>query len=236
MKPMILVCIPTYNEVDNIIPLTQEILAKTPDWVHILVADDNSPDGTARVLAHHLGARLHILNRPGKQGLGKAYLGAFAWGLAKGYQGFIEMDADFSHRPDDLVKLIEEFQKDDIDFAIGSRYIPGGRTVNWGILRKIISRGGSLYARLILGFPVSDWTGGFNAYQRRVFEKIALDDVNSTGYSFQIELKYRSLLQGFRFREVPIVFEDRRVGQSKMSSGIVFEALLKVWALRWKLS
>jgi dolichol-phosphate mannosyltransferase len=172
------------------------------------------------------------LKRAGKQGLGKAYLAGMGWGLQRGYDIIVTMDADFSHRPLDLVKILDQFKDPKIDLAIGSRYVAGGSTVNWGLLRKIISRGGSIYARLVLRYPLRDWTGGFNAYRRRVLEKIHLETIESTGYCFQIEMKFRSLLFGFKHIEVPIVFEDRRVGQSKMSGAIFLEALLRVWTLR----
>lgn len=229
-----LVVIPTYNERENIEAITAAVLKITPPEVHILVADDSSPDGTGEVIRAHSASepRLHLLSRPEKQGLGRAYLAAFRWGLERDYAAFIEMDADFSHRPVDLLKLLEKLPAS--DFVMGSRYVLGGETVNWGLMRKIISRGGSLYARLILGFPVNDWTGGFNAWRRKTLEGIELDDVQSNGYSFQIELKYRSLRRGFNGVEVPIVFEDRRVGKSKMSLVIVLEAFLKVWGMRFR--
>jgi dolichol-phosphate mannosyltransferase len=204
---------------------------------HVLVVDDNSPDGTAAIVRRMMDAqprdrmRLQLLSRPGKQGLGRAYLAAFKWGLERGYDVLVEMDADFSHRPEDLVKLLAAIGP--TDFAIGSRYVENGRTVNWGLLRKVISRGGGLYARMILGYPIRDWTGGFNAWKKQVLLSIGLDDVKSEGYSFQIELKYRSLKKGFKGIEVPIVFEDRRVGKSKMSMRIVLEAFFRVWGIRF---
>ena len=233
-----LVIIPTYNEKENVAAITGAVLRATGSDVDVLVVDDNSPDGTGTIVRELIAndggdaSRLKLLSRPGKQGLGRAYIAAFKWGLERGYETLVEMDADFSHRPEDLVKLLEA-RRGSSDFAVGSRYVPGGRTVNWGLLRKIISRGGSLYARLILGYPLSDWTGGFNAWSRKVLETIGLDRIASDGYSFQIELKYRSLSGGFKGVEVPIVFEDRRVGKSKMSSRIVFEALARVWGMRF---
>ena len=230
-----LVIIPTYNERENVGPIASAVLAATPANVEVLIVDDNSPDGTGAIVKEMMTKepRLKLLSRPGKQGLGRAYIDAFRHGLASGYEVLVEMDADFSHRPEDLVKLLAAVGPS-ADFAMGSRWVPGGRTVNWGLLRKIISRGGSLYTRLILGYKVSDWTGGFNAWSAKVLQGIGLDNVQSNGYSFQIELKYRSLKKGFRGIEVPIVFEDRRVGQSKMSSKIVFEALGRVWAMRFR--
>ncbi len=226
-----LVIIPTYNERENILHLAPAVRAATPD-VDILVVDDNSPDGTQDIVRElqKKDAKLHLLGRPGKQGLGKAYLAGFAWGLAQGATQMVEMDADFSHRPEDLKKLLEALPG--VDFVMGSRWVPGGQTVNWGLGRKIISRGGSFYTRQILRYPVRDWTGGFNAWKATTLQKIGLDSVRSEGYSFQIELKYRALRLGMRGIEIPIVFEDRRVGQSKMSSRIVFEALHRVWGLR----
>lgn len=230
-----LVIVPTYNEVDNIPSLTKEILARAPQ-VNILVVDDNSPDGTAAKVdeLRRTESRLHILNRAKKEGLGRAYIAGFRWGIEQGYEALVEMDADFSHRPEDLVRLLEVLPSK--DFAVGSRYVEGGGTVNWGLGRKIISKGGSLYARLILGYPLRDWTGGFNAWKVPCLRKIGLDRVKSNGYSFQIELKYRALLAGCLGQEVPILFEDRRVGQSKMSMKIVIEAFYRVWGLRWNIS
>ena len=201
--------------------------------IHVLVVDDSSPDGTGLFVQQQSvhEPRIHLLSRQQKQGLGRAYIAGFKWGLEQGYEALIEMDADFSHRPEDLLKLIEKLI--DNDFVVGSRYVLGGRTVNWGLVRKVISRGGSLYSRLILGYPLRDWTGGFNGWKRHVLEGIGLDLVRSNGYSFQIELKYRAMQAGFHGVEVPIVFEDRRVGQSKMSLKIVLEAFYKVWMIRW---
>ncbi len=235
-----LVIIPTYNERENVEAITLAVLKATAstefnsgdNCVDILVADDNSPDGTGKIVLEIMTRepRVKILARPGKQGLGRAYIAAFKWGIANGYDALIEMDADFSHRPEDLLKILSALRSH--DFVVGSRYTPGGSTVNWGIMRKLISRGGSVYSRLILGYPIGDWTGGFNGWHKRVLETIGLDLVKSEGYSFQIELKYRSLRKGFSNTEVPIVFEDRRVGTSKMSMKIVLEAFLRVWAMR----
>lgn len=228
-----LVIIPTYNEKENIEAITSAVLGVTSEETHVLVVDDNSPDGTGEIVRELMRnqPRLQLLARAGKQGLGRAYIAAFHWGLEKGYDFLVEMDADFSHRPEDLVRILDAIPR--TDFVVGSRYVAGGTTVNWGLLRKIISRGGSLYARWILGFPLRDWTGGFNAWTRRVLETIDLDSIRSEGYSFQIELKYRSLTKGFKGTEVPIVFEDRRVGKSKMSFKIVIEAFGRVWGMRF---
>ena len=226
-----LVCLPTYDEKENVGPMTDAILAATPD-VDILVIDDNSPDGTGE-LADAIAAReprVKVLHRAGKEGLGKAYLAGFDWALRQGYELVLEMDADFSHDPRYLPDMLAASRE--ADLVLGSRNIEGGGTVNWGILRKIISRGGSLYARTILGIPVRDLTGGFKCFHREVLESIDLPSVECSGYAFQIELTYRTLRRGFRVKEIPIVFVDRRVGQSKMSKRIVVEALRKVWSIR----
>lgn len=228
-----LVIIPTYNERDNLGPITTAVLA-AESRVDILVVDDNSPDGTGQ-LADELAAkepRIRVLHREKKEGLGRAYLHAFRWGLEQGYQRIIEMDADFSHDPRYLPKLIDASEAG-ADLVLGSRYVEGGGTVNWGVARQLISQGGSLYARSILGVDVRDLTGGFKCFNRRVLEGIDLDHVKSAGYGFQIELTYRALKKGFTVKEVPIVFEDRRVGQSKMSRKIFIEAMTMVWKLRF---
>lgn len=228
-----LVVIPTYNEKENIEQIVFQIFQHNPQ-VQILVVDDNSPDGTQELvlkMKQNKNEQLHLLARPGKQGLGKAYLAGFRWGLENNFDVIVEMDADFSHRPVDLVSILKAMPNN--DFAVGSRYVVGGETVNWGLLRKLISRGGGIYSRLILGYPIRDWTGGFNAWKKNTLIGIGLDQVKSEGYSFQIELKYRAMKAGFRGIEVPIVFEDRRVGQSKMSLKIVLEAFYRVWLLRF---
>ena len=231
-NPMkVLVIIPTYNEVENIPLISKEILSLDSN-LNILVVDDNSPDGTADVV-RKIGEtenRMHLLFRENKEGLGKAYLAGFKWGLENGYDTIIEMDADFSYRPVDLKKMIDSLGE--ADFLIGSRYVPGGGTKDWGFMRKLVSKGGSLYSRFILGFPLKDWTGGFNAWKKNVLEGIDLDTVRSEGYCFQIELKYRAMKKGFKVKEVPILFEDRKYGQSKMSLRIFLEAFYKVWLLR----
>lgn len=225
-------CIPTYNERDNIEAITRATL-DVDNRVDILVVDDNSPDGTGK-LADELAAkepRLRVLHRPEKRGLGKAYLHAFREALALGYGFVVEMDADFSHDPRCLPKMIDEATRG-THLVLGSRYVPGGGTVNWGIGRRILSRGGSLYARTILGVDVADLTGGFKCFRREVLEALDLDAIDSTGYAFQIEMTYRALRRGFVVEELPIVFEDRRVGQSKMSRAIFLEAIAVVWKLR----
>jgi dolichol-phosphate mannosyltransferase len=227
-----LVCLPTYNERDNVEAICRAVLGADPR-VDAVVVDDNSPDGTGR-LADQLAAqqpRLHVIHRPKKQGLGLAYLHAFQWGLDRGYPYILEMDADFSHDPRHLPALLNEAERG-TDLVIGSRYVPGGGTVNWGLFRQFVSRGGSLYARSILGIGIRDLTGGFKCFRRRTLESIDFSRVHSTGYAFQIELTYRAIRQGFVVREIPIIFEERRVGQSKMSRRIFFEALGMVWKLR----
>lgn len=224
-----LVVIPTFNERENITRLIPSVLEALPT-AHILVVDDNSPDGTANAVKEFNLPNVHLLLREKKNGLGRAYLAGFAWGLERDYEAIVEMDADFSHRPVDLVKIVEALK--DEDFVVGSRWVDGGGTKNWSFLRYLVSRGGSLYTRLILGFPLFDWTGGFNAWKRKVLETIDLKKVQSEGYSFQIELKFRALKAGFKGREVPIFFENRKLGESKMSSGIFLEALVRVWKLR----
>jgi dolichol-phosphate mannosyltransferase len=225
------VCLPTYDERDNLEPITRAILAATPE-VDVLVIDDSSPDGTGE-LADRLAAaerRVQVLHRAGKEGLGKAYLAGFAWALERGYELVLEMDADFSHNPRYLPRMLELARE--ADLVLGSRNVEGGGTVNWGIGRKVLSRGGSLYARTILGVRVRDLTGGFKCFRREVLEAIDLASVECSGYAFQIELTYRALRKGFRVVETPIIFEDRRVGQSKMSRRIVLEAISKVWSIR----
>lgn len=227
-----IVIVPTYNEIENIPQLLKEVQSACAD-VDLLVVDDNSPDGTADFVAKESAnnPRVHLLKRQNKQGLGKAYIAGFHWAIERGYDWIVEMDADFSHRPVDLASMLSK--RDQADFIVGSRYVAGGSTVNWGLLRKIISRGGGFYSRWILGYPLRDWTGGFNAWKSSVLVGIDYLNLKSNGYSFQIELKYRSLLKGFKGIEHPIVFEDRRVGQSKMSTKIVLEALYKVWMIRF---
>jgi dolichol-phosphate mannosyltransferase len=228
-----MIVIPTYNESENIAALIPRIL-EHPRF-QVLVVDDNSPDGTANVV-RELGEtdkRINLLSRPSKQGLGTAYLAGFQRALQDGAQYIFEMDADFSHDPQYLPLLLQAAEQR-YDLVLGSRYVPGGATTDWGMLRQFISRGGNFYARLILGLPVMDATGGFRCYRRSVIEALNLANIQSNGYSFQIEMVYRTLRAGFRIGEIPIVFPDRRVGQSKMSRRIVLEALLTVWRLRFQ--
>lgn len=226
-----LVIIPTYNELENVTKLLPELM-NLPEAFDVLVVDDSSPDKTSSFVLDFTGqnSRVNLLVRREKNGLGQAYIAGFKWGIEKKYDALIEMDADFSHRPQDLLKLLKQIETEDV--VVGSRYVAGGATVNWGFIRKLISRGGSLYSRLILGFPVRDWTGGFNAWKVHVLQKIGLDQIQSNGYSFQIELKYKAQKNGYKVQEVPIVFEDRQVGQSKMSLKIVVEAFYKVWMIK----
>lgn len=229
----VLIIVPTYNERENLPAIVGATLSELPG-ADLLVIDDGSPDGTG-ALAEALAAEnahVKVLHRPGKLGLGTAYLAGFRHALAHGYDFVFEMDADFSHDPKYLPILWRQAQAG-ADVVVGSRYVSGGGTINWGIGRQIISRGGSLYARTILGVGVRDLTSGFICYRRAVLEGIALDLIRSNGYSFQIEMKYRALKAGFSLVEVPIVFVDRRVGASKMSRAIFLEALTRVWKLRW---
>jgi len=229
-----LIVIPTYNEIENIQLLIEAVLAATPSTAEILVVDDGSPDGTGRMVdtLAKRNSRLHVLHREKKMGLGTAYLNGFTWGLQRDFDAFIEMDADFSHHPKYLPRMLELLEQNPV--VIGSRYVPGGGTVNWGLGRKLISRGGSIYSRLILGASIRDFTGGFNGWKRDVLGKVDLPTLRSDGYSFQIELKYRAYLRGFKIVEFPIIFEDRKVGKSKMNRRIVFEALARVWGFRFR--
>jgi dolichol-phosphate mannosyltransferase len=228
-----LIVVPTYNERDNVEDIAARLLAAAPD-VDVLFVDDASPDGTGGLLDQMAAAdrRVHVMHRAGKLGLGSAYREGFAWGMARGFDFLVEMDADGSHDPRHLPELIG-LAREGADVAIGSRYVAGGGTVNWGLGRRILSRGGSLYARTVLGVGVRDLTAGFMCWRRTALEAIDLGTITSNGYSFQIEMKYRALQRGQRVVETPIVFVDRRVGQSKMSRAIVLEALAMVWKLRF---
>jgi dolichol-phosphate mannosyltransferase len=231
------VCLPTYDERENLermLRLLGEVFETAGIDGHVLVIDDGSPDGTGK-LADRLAAELGfvgVLHRSTKEGLGPAYLAGFGRALAEGADLVLEMDCDFSHDPHDVPRLIEAAAG--ADLVIGSRYAPGGGTRNWSLVRRAVSRGGCLYAQLILGVGVRDLTGGFRCFRRRVLETIELESVSARGYAFQIEMAYRTLRAGFRIVEVPIVFVDREAGASKMSRGIVIEAVRRVPALRWK--
>ena len=231
LGPRALIIIPTYNERENLELLVDAIFEVEPR-LHILVVDDGSPDGTGD-LAETLAARderVNVLHRQGKLGLGTAYIAGFKWALERDYPLICEMDADFSHQPRYLPALLAATE--DADLALGTRYVPGGGTEGWGPLRQLISRSGNLYARAVLWLPFHDLTGGFKCFRRAVLEKIDLDEVRSEGYAFQIELTYRAHKAGFRIAEVPIVFPDRTRGDSKMSSGIIHEAMINVLRLR----
>jgi dolichol-phosphate mannosyltransferase len=230
-----LVILPTYNEAGTITEVVERVLASTPD-VDVLIVDDNSPDGTGDI-ADRLAAgepRVEVMHRPGKGGLGPAYLAGFALGLARDYDALIEMDSDLSHDPADVARLLAGASS--ADLVIGSRYVPGGDTLNWSAFRRRLSRAGTLYAKTLLGLPLSDATSGFRCYRRAVLEAIPLGEIHSEGYAFQIELAWRAWTMGFRTVEIPIVFTERREGASKMSRAIVVEALwrVSVWAMRVK--
>jgi dolichol-phosphate mannosyltransferase len=225
------VLLPTYNERENLPEIVPAILEAAP--VDVWVLDDNSPDGTGAIadeLAARFKDRVRVAHRPGKEGLGKAYLDGFRRALAAGYERIIEMDADFSHQPKYLNDLIA--LADTSDIVLGSRWVRGGGTENWPMHRQLISRAGSLYARTVLGVSIKDLTGGFKCFNRRVLEAIDLDSVQSTGYAFQIEMTYRALKRGFTVKETPIVFVERVQGASKMSKKIVVEAITRVPKLR----
>jgi len=226
----VLVVVPTYNEVENIEALLEGIFFHCD--AHVLFVDDNSTDGTRGVIRANMSVhpeRIFLLERPGKLGLGTAYVAGFKWAIAQSYEAVVEMDADLSHRAEDLAKIITALNKHDV--VVGSRYIENGGTLNWGLGRQLISRGGSLYSRIILGMRVHDLTGGFNGWRMPVLKKINPDSIKSEGYTFQIELKFRAHLAGFKIVELPIIFVERRAGKSKMSGGIVFEAVYRVWQL-----
>jgi dolichol-phosphate mannosyltransferase len=228
------VILPTYNEAENLERIVGDVLGQLPSSRRILIVDDNSPDGTGAI-ADRLAASddsVAVLHRPRKQGLGPAYLAAFRVALDEGADRIIEMDADFSHDPAYLPELIEATEH--ADLAIGSRYVPGGGISEWGPMRKLISRGGSAYARLALGLPVRDLTGGFKCYRRVVLETINLDTIEARGYAFQVETTYRAIMAGFRVVEIPIIFRDRADGTSKMSRSIVAEAIWRVPAMRFR--
>jgi dolichol-phosphate mannosyltransferase len=225
------VCLPTYNERENVERMVRALVAQ---GVRVLVIDDNSPDGTGE-LANRLAAELNgvdVLHRERKEGLGPAYLAGFRRALTDGAELILEMDCDFSHEPSDVPRLIAQAEQG-ADVVLGSRYVPGGRIPNWGLLRRFVSRGGCVYAQLWLQVRVRDLTGGFKCYRRHVLEAIDLDAIDAKGYAFQIETTYRALREGFRVVEVPITFVDREEGGSKMSKGIVLEAIWKVPALRF---
>ena len=230
MSGGVLVIIPTYNESESLPGVIERLRRAVPD-ANVLIADDNSPDGTGR-LADDLAAKdshIHVLHRAGKEGLGKAYLAGFAWGLERGYDVLVEMDADGSHRPEELPRLLAQMPSADV--VLGSRWVPGGSVVNWPASRRLLSQGGSLYTRMALGIPTRDATGGYRAYRASALASLDLATVESNGYCFQIDLLWRALQRGLVVREVPITFVEREAGTSKMSNRIVREALLNV--TRW---
>lgn len=236
MEQATLVIVPTYNERENLPPLVERVLSLptrtavvTP--IEMLVVDDGSPDGTGRLadeIAAHTPA-FHVLHRKEKNGLGRAYIAGFKWALERGYGFVMEMDGDFSHNPDDIPKFVEAVQQ--ADLVLGSRYRNGIRVINWPLRRLLLSLGAARYVQIITGMPFTDPTGGFKCFRRRALERLDLDAVRSNGYSFQIELTHKIWRQGLRVAEVPIIFTDRFQGTSKMSSGIVREALWMVWSL-----
>ena len=232
VTPRTLIVIPTYNEREGVAAIVEAVRASVPD-ASILIVDDASPDGTGDV-ADTLAARdaqVRVKHRAGKEGLGPAYVDAFAQALDEGWQRIVQMDADFSHDPNDIPRLLAGLDSG-ADLVIGSRYVKGGGTANWGFRRRLVSRGGSFYARTILGVPIRDLTGGFKAWKADTLRAVSLADVGAKGYGFQIEMTHRALGSGARVVEIPIRFVDRRVGQSKMSGTIFAEALTIVWRLR----
>ncbi|MGD9874821.1 MAG: polyprenol monophosphomannose synthase [Kiritimatiellia bacterium] len=224
------VIIPTYNEKENVRQIAGAVLKHFAEG-HILIVDDNSPDGTGHIADEMAAAdsRIHVLHKELKEGLGRAYIAGFHWALERDYQFIFEMDADFSHNPADVPRLREA--ANNADLVLGSRYINGIRVINWPLNRLILSKGASFYVRIITGLPVMDPTGGFKCFRRKVLESIDLHAIRSNGYSFQIEMTHTAWLLGFKIQEVPITFEERREGQSKMSTNIIFEALWMVWKL-----
>jgi len=232
MNPAVVV-VPTYNEKDNVQPLVQAIESACPQ-ADVLFVDDNSPDGTGTLIDEiaKRDSRVHVLHRPHKQGLGRAYVAGFQWALQAGYQFMCEMDADFSHDPADLPRLLETAQT--ADLAIGSRYIGGVRVMNWPMNRLLLSKGAAIYTRAITGLPLHDPTGGFKCFRRAVLEAIDLEAICSNGYSFQIEMSHTAWQLGFKLVEIPIVFVERRAGESKMNKKIVNEARWMVWKLLFR--
>jgi len=231
-----IVIIPTYNEKDNIEKILDAIFSMNLGF-HVLVIDDGSPDGTAFIVKNLFKTypgQLFLEQRTGKLGLGTAYIHGFKWAINKGYEFIFEMDADFSHNPKDLQRLYEACKFSDGDVAVGSRYVKGGGNVNWPWDRVLLSKGGSIYTRLITWMPVKDPTAGFICYKKEVLETIDLDEIHFTGYAFQIEMKFAAWKLGFKIKEVPIIFQDRTQGVSKMNKGIVKEGILGVLNLRWQ--
>jgi len=230
-----LIISPTYNEKKNIKALVAQVLDLNSDY-HLLIIDDNSPDGTASAVKELQTeyTNLHLEERPGKAGLGTAYIYGFKWALERDYEAVVQMDADLSHDPGDVLRLVKQLEAHDL--VIGSRYIHGVSVVNWPIRRLILSYGANLYSSIVTGMPLKDSTGGFKAWRREVLETVQLDQVRSQGYSFQIEMNFRTWRRGFTIIEEPIIFTDRTIGESKMSKTIMYEAIWMVWRLRiWKI-
>lgn len=228
----VLIVVPTYNERENLQTLVAQLRAAVPA-ADLLIVDDSSPDGTGEIadaLAANSSGRIHVLHRNAKNGLGRAYVAGLGWGIEHGYARLVQMDADLSHDPAAVPNLLTASEK--YDLVLGSRYVPGGGTKNWGLFRRALSRFGSLYAGAVLGLPQKDLTGGFKCWRRQVLEDIDLPSIRSNGYSFQVEMTYRAVLRGHTVTEVPILFVDRIGGKSKMSKRIVFEAVGMVWRLR----
>lgn len=230
-----LAVLPTYNEAGTIGEVIERALASTPA-IDLLVVDDNSPDGTGAIVDRIAAGepRVRVLHRPGKGGLGPAYLAGFVEGLSAGYEAIIEMDSDLSHHPEDLPRLVEAGAR--ADLVIGSRYVPGGATENWSPFRKLLSRAGTAYAKLFLRLPLADATSGFRLYRREVLEELPLPEIRTQGYAFQVELAWRTWIAGFHLAEIPIVFTERREGASKMSRRIVAEALKRIfgWGMQFR--
>ena len=226
-----LVIVPTYNEKDNFRELADSLFHAVPE-IELLVVDDSSPDGTGDLVRTMMSEnpRIHLLTRPQKQGIARAYVAGFHWALQRDYEIVITMDGDMSHHPSYIPQFLSEIG--DFDVVIGSRWVPGGNIRDWSFFRMLISRGATVYARLVLGVPVQDYTGGFNCYRREVLETIGPENIHADGYGFQIEMKYRAFCRGFRLKEVPIIFPDRRKGKSKFSRRIIWEAIILVWKLR----
>jgi len=230
------VVVPTYNEIENIERLLRTVFSLQREF-HVLVVDDNSPDGTATVVEENFKTypeKLFLLKRAEKTGLGTAYIAGFKWALQHGYDYIFEMDADFSHNPNDLIRLFNACHKEGNDVAIGSRYVKGVNVVNWPMSRVLMSWLASKYVRFVMGIDIYDTTAGFICYRRRVLEKINLDNIRFVGYAFQIEMKFKAYLSKFKIKEVPVIFTDRTKGESKMSSGIISEAIFGVIAMKFK--
>jgi dolichol-phosphate mannosyltransferase len=228
-----LIIIPTYNELENLPRLLPEVLSKE-EGIHILIVDDNSPDGTAAFVENEMknNNRIHLIKRPSKQGLGTAYIAGFKFAIQNGYDFVFEMDADFSHDPKEIPRFLDEIKNSDV--ILGSRYINGVNVINWPMRRLLLSSFANLYTRFITGMPVHDATGGYKCFRRKVLEAINLEKVTSNGYAFQIEMSFKAWKKGFKLKEIPIIFVDRVKGKSKMSRKIVREAVTMVWKLRLK--